>query len=102
MMMQISRTRIVWARRACQLLGMVPLAIALAGSVPAMAQDWNRRAEWREHEWREHERHEREWREREWHEQGVYRPYVVPPPAVVYTPPVQGPAINFVFPFTIH
>ncbi len=95
-MMQASKKRIVWGRRAGQLIGLIPLSIALAGAVPAVAEDWHRREEWREHE-----RHEREWREREWREHQVYRPYVVPPPAVVYTPPVQGPAINFVFPFTL-
>lgn len=100
-MKQASRTRIVWGRGVCQLIALIPIAIALAGAVPAAAQDWHRREEWREHAWREHEWREREWREREWHERGVYLPYVVPPPAVVYTPPVQGPAINFVFPFTL-
>lgn len=83
--------------------GLLAFVVALGGLAPASAQEWRherdhaRQEEWREHEWRERERHERPW-----HERGEYHPYVAPPPAVVYTPPVQGPAINFVFPLNLH
>ena len=96
--------RAIVARRASQVLGALALVVTVGSVAPASAEEW-RREGWRDHErreeWRESREREREWREREWRERGEYHPYAVPPPAVVYAPPVEGPALNFVFPLNL-
>jgi hypothetical protein len=90
-------------RRIGAIVSALTLVVALGGSMPpsACADERERREEWREHREREREWREREWREREWRERHEYHPYAYAPPAVVYTPPVQAPALNFVFPLNL-